>query len=179
MLPGLYRLTIAVVLAVSAILAPSLAQAQAVTSSFEELRRALKNGQTVVVTETSGHRTKGKVSDVTTLSPSIVLLTPEPRSFSEPRIAQIRATDSVLNGALIGANVGFGLALWDYAIDPSEPGNGIIFSVSIGLGTAIGAGIDALIKGKLLYRSPQQKRSVTISPITTGGRRGLRLAVRF
>ena len=139
----------------------------------------LNNGQTVVVTDTSGKRTKGKVSEVSTTPPSLVLLIPQARTFAEGTVAEIRATDSVRNGALIGASVGAGLALWDYLIDPSEPGNAAIFAISIGLGTAIGAGIDALIKGKVLYRSPQQKRGVTISPIAGSNRRGVLLQVRF
>ena len=167
------------VLSVCAVLAPCLAQAQTATSSFEELRRVLNNGQTVVVTDTAGRRTKGTVSDVSTAPPSIVLLAPQARTLAESTIAEIRATDSVRNGALIGGGVGVGLALWDYLIDPSEPGNAAIFAVSIGLGTAIGAGIDALVKGKVLYRSPQQKRGVTISPIAGRNRRGVLLQVRF
>ena len=160
--------------------APSAARAQTAASSFEELRAMLKNGQTIVVTDTTGQRTRGKVRDVSTSPPSLVIAVPTPRTFRAESIAEIRTTDRVMNGALIGASVGTGLAVWDYLIDPSEPGNGAIFAVAIGLGTAIGAGIDALIDGRrILYRASGPKGSLTIAPIAARGRRGVQVAVRF
>ena len=130
------------------------------------------------MTDTNGQRTKGKVTDV---SPSsLVLLLPEARVFPEPTVTEIRTTDPLSNGALIGAAVGTGLATWDYLIDPSEPGNAVVFSIAIGLGTAIGAGIDALVSsGGTLYASPGQTRRVTLAPISGKGRQGARLFVRF
>ena len=60
-------------------------------------------------------------------------------TLPKSRIASVAtAADPVWNGALIGAGFGTGLAMWDYLIDPSEPGNAAIFTVAIGLGTAIG-----------------------------------------
>ena len=159
---------------------PGAARAQTPATSFEELRRILKNGQTIVVTDTSGQRIKGKVRDVSTSPPSLEIAGPAPRTFQAAAVAEIRATDRVLNGALIGAGVGTGLALWDYLIDPSEPGNGIIFGVAIGLGTAIGAGIDALLDGRrVLYRPGGPKPSLTIAPISARDRRGVQVGIRF
>ena len=166
-------------LAVCVLLTPRVAQAQMVTTSFDQLRRVLNTGQTVIVTEATGQRTKGKVADVSSSPPSVMILVPQPRTFPESAVAEIRAVDSLRNGALIGSSVGLGLAVWDYLIDPSEPGNAAIFAVSIGFGVAIGMGVDALIKGKVLYRSPRHKRGVTISPIAGRDRRGVLLSVRF
>jgi hypothetical protein len=166
-------------LAVFVILAPSPAPAQTVANSFEELRQVLKKGQTVVVTDASGQRTKGKVADV---SPSsLVVLIPEARTFTEGIVTEIRATDPLSNGALIGAAIGTGLAMWDYLIDPSEPGNAVVFTVAIGLGTAVGAGIDALVNrgGKVLYASPRQTRRLMISPVLGKDRQGALVSVRF
>jgi hypothetical protein len=163
-------------LAVLAILAPSPGPAQTVASSFEELRQVLKKGQTVVVTDASGQRTKGKVAD---LSPSsLVVLIREARTFTEGTVTEIRTIDSVWNGALIGAAIGTGLATWDYLIDPSEPGNAAVFTVAIGLGTAVGAGIDALVN-RLLYRSPRQTRRLMFSPVVEKDRKGALVSVRF
>ena len=160
--------------------APGAAHAQTVATSFEELRRILKNGQTIVVTDTAGQRITGKVREVSTSPPSLGIDGPQPRTFRADSVAEIRTTDRVLNGALIGAGVGTGLALWDYLIDPSEPGNGAIFAVAIGLGTAMGAGIDALIdRRRILYRSGGQKGRLTIAPIAARDRRGVHVTVRF
>jgi hypothetical protein len=168
-------------LAMLLMLAPRPASAQAVAGSFEELRQILKNGQMVVVTDASGHRTKGKVRDLsTTPTPgSVVLLVPDARTFAESAVSEIRAADSPATGALIGGGVGFGLALWDYLIDPSEPDNAAIFAVAIGLGAAIGLGIDALIDGKVLYRPRQPRVSVGIAPLIARDRRGVAVSVRF
>jgi hypothetical protein len=166
-------------LAVFAVLAPSPAPAQTAANSFDELRQVLKKGQTVVVTDANGQRTKGKVADV---SPSsVMVLTPEARTFTEDTVTEIRVTDPLKNGALIGAAIGTGFAMWDYLIDPSEPGNAAVFAVGIGLGTAIGAGIDALVNrgGKVLYASPRQTRRLIISPLIGRDRQGALVSVRF
>jgi hypothetical protein len=82
---------------------------------------------------------------------------------------------------LIGGGIGTGLAIWDYLIDPSEPGNGVIVAVAIGLGTAIGAGVDALLSrgGKVLYRSGHPTSSVALSALAGKGRQGVLVSVRF
>ena len=161
------------------LLAASPAPAQTVSNSFEELRQVLRKGQTVVVTDATGQRTKGKVADV---SPSsLVVLVPDARTFTERTVSEIRITDPVWNGALIGAAIGTGFAMWDYLIDPSEPGNAAIFTVAIGLGSAIGAGIDALVNrgGTLVYAAPRPPRRVTISPVLGKDRQGALVSVRF
>ena len=158
---------------------PSAAHAQSPAASFDDLRRLLKNGQTIVVTDTSGHRVKGTLRDVTTSPPSLAIAAPVPQTFAADAIAEIRTTDRVWNGALIGAGIGSALALWDYAIDPSEPGNGPIFMFAIGTGAAIGAGIDALRSGRVVYRAGARARTLAITPIATRRLRGVQLSVRF
>jgi hypothetical protein len=89
--------------------------------------------------------------------------------------------DPLLNGALIGAGIGTGLAMWDYLIDPSEPGNAAIFTVAIGVGAAIGAGIDALVnkRGKVLYAPRRQTAGVTVSPVLGKDQQGVLVSIRF
>ena len=166
-------------LAVFVILAPRPVPAQTVASSFEELRQILKKGQTVVVTDASGQQIRGSVGD---LSPSsLTVLIPDPRTFVEGAVAEIRRPNSWKKGALIGAGVGAGFAIWDYSIDPSEPGNAAVTAVAIGLGTAIGAGVDALVgkDGKLLYRPPHRTFSLAISPLVRADRQGVLMSIAF
>ena len=170
--------TFAVVLALGVV--PEAARAQTPATSFEELRTILKEGRTIVVTDASGQQIKGKVRELSGSPPSLVIAAPGPRTFTEGAVTEIRTSDSLVNGALIGGSIGTGLAMWDYFIDPSEPGNGIIFTVAIGLGTAIGAGIDALRDGRrVLYRPAQPKRSLTIAPLAGRDRRGVQIRVLF
>jgi hypothetical protein len=110
-------------------------------------------------------------------------LAAEARTFTEGTVTEIRVTDPLWNGALIGAAIGTGLATWDYFIDPSEPGNAVVFTVAIGLGTAIGAGIDALMNkgGEVLFGPSRQTRRLMISPVLVLGkdRQGALVSVRF
>ena len=82
---------------------------------------------------------------------------------------------------LVGAAIGTGLATWDYVIDPSEPGNAVIFAVAVGLGTAIGAGIDALRAsgGKVLYAPPSQTAATRVLPLLERNRQGALVRIRF
>ena len=157
-------------------LCPAAARAQTSAHSFEELQRILKVRQTVVVTDESGREIKGKVDRLSTAS-----ITVGGRTFTDTAIREIRLPDSLWNGSLIGAAVGTGLATWDYLIDPSEPGNAAIFTVAIGLGTAIGAGIDALRAkgGKLLYASPRKTMTVRVLPLLERNRQGALVCIRF
>ncbi len=159
-------------------LGSSHAAAQTVATSFEELQPVLREGRTVIVIDDSGQRTKGKVADLS--RSALVVLTPEARTFSQGGVTEIWATDPLLNGGLIGGAIGTGFAIWDYLIDPSEPGNGAVFAVAIGLGTAVGAGIDALVnRGKILYATRRQTRRVTVSPVVGRDRQGALVSVRF
>jgi hypothetical protein len=178
-MPGLNR-QVWSVLAVFITLAPNPAPAQPVATSFEELRQVLKPGQTVLVTDSSGQQIKGRVAQLPRSPSSLVLLAPKARTFAEGTVTEIRATDSLLNGALIGGGIGIALATWDYLIDPSEPGNAAIFAVAITGGTAIGAGIDRVIAGgRVLYRSRPQRPSLRISPFAHRDCQGLVVSVRF
>jgi hypothetical protein len=91
------------------------------------------------------------------------------RSASQQAQPAPSSRDSLLNGALIGGAIGAGFAIADYAVDPSEPSNAAITVVAVGLGAAIGAGVDALI----------HKDRVGIMPVVTKRRGEVRVAVRF
>jgi hypothetical protein len=138
-------------LAVLVVLSAGPARAQTVAISVDEPRPVLKN------------------------------LIPEARTLTEGIVTQSKGRDSLWNGALIGAAIGVGLATWDYFIDPSEPGNAAIFAVSTGLGTAVGAGIDALLNrsSKTLDASPQPARRVRVSPVLRKDRQGALVSIRF
>jgi hypothetical protein len=171
-------------LAVSVLLAPSPAPAQTVAHSFEELAQVLKKGRTVVVTEASGHRTKGTVVDVS--KSSLLVFVPEARTFAEGTVTEIRGPDTLRNGALTGLGVGAGAGLVMVAAmcaDGPDCGPSVqVVSVAAGIGAAIGAGIDALLnnRGKVLYRlSRQQTFSLTISPLAGKDRQGVLASVRF
>jgi hypothetical protein len=162
------------------VLASAPARAQAIATSFDELRPLLEPGRAVVVTDVNGRRTRGTVADVSPTS--LVLLGPDGRTYGANEVDAIRTTpDSPWSGALWGAAVGAGLATGDYLVDPSEPGNAAIFAAAIGLGAAIGAGIDALVNrhGRLLYAPPRRQPRVRLAPVLSPDRRGALLSIDF
>ena len=169
--------------AVFIILAPGPVPAQTVANSFEELRQVLKNGQTVVVTDAGGRRTKGQLADV---SPSsLVLFGPEARTFAEGTVKEIRGPDTLRSGMLAGLGVGAGAGLGMVAAMCADgPGCGPsvqVVGIAAGMGAAIGAGIDALLsnRGRVLYRSRRQTASLMISPLVAHRLHGVLASVRF
>ena len=161
---------------IAAALFPGSAGAQALAHSFEELQQVLSMRQTVVVTDEAGQETRGRVEGLSTVS-----ITVGGRTFADAVVREIRLPDTLWNGMLTGGAIGTGLAVWDYMIDPSEPGNAVVFAVAIGLGTAIGAGIDALRTkgGKLLYATPRQTTAVRVVPLLGHHRQGALVCIRF
>jgi hypothetical protein len=104
-------------------------------------------------------------------------------SAQTPRAGGVtmRESDSLLNGALIGAGVAVasGLAFctlmepWDNCRDDVGP------MIKIGaIGAGIGMGIDALIRKKI-YQSASGGTEVHAAPLLGRRVQGLRLSVRF
>jgi len=153
-------------------LSPVGVRAQTVAASFDDLQHTLKVGQSVVLTDDGG-KARGTVEKLSTSS-----ITIGAHTFSEATVREIKLRDPWWNGAVIGAAIGAGLAAWDYRIDPSEPGNAAVFTVAIGLGAAVGASIDALKGGKVIYRSSRQTARVTVWPIVERGRQSLLVSFR-
>ena len=157
-------------------LVPASVLAQPAAQSFDDLQRVLKVRQKVLVTDETGRHIQARVDKLSNAS-----LTVGGRTLAATAVREIRLADPLLNGTLIGAAVGTGLAIWDYAIDPSEPGNAAIFTIAIGLGGAIGAGIDAwrIRPGRLLYASPRRTISMRVLPTLERDRRGVRVCVSW
>ncbi len=161
---------------------PRAAEAQTATT-FEDLQQMVRANDLIVVTDEAGQKIKGRVVDVSASAlgvsaPDRSSGAPKTRMFAEGSVMEITAADPVWNGAIIGAAAGIGFATWDYLIDPSEPGNAAIFVVALGLGTAIGAGIDGLVH-KVIYLRPRQLSSMKVLPLLGNGRQGVLVSVRF
>ena len=155
---------------------PCSARAQTPAQSFEELQRLLNVRQKVVVTDETRQQVTGRIEKLSAGS-----ITVDGRIFTDAAIREIRLPDGLWNGMLVGAAIGTGLATWDYLIDPSEPDNALIFTVAVGVGTAIGAGIDALRTrgGRLVYASPRARPTVRVLPMLERNRQGAVVCVRF
>ena len=137
--------------------------AQAQTTAADEIRKVVKPGQHLGVTDQGGQEVKGRVVD---LGPdSFALQTKgQRRDLRYAETVRIDRMDSLRNGALFGLMVGAGLGValvGDSGCDPvafgcADPSAGNYLATALvfgGVGAAVGTGIDALIGGtRTIYR---------------------------
>jgi hypothetical protein len=183
MLNRIHSCALAFLLATLVALPPVRAQGEGfgdltrpVAHSFAELRQSIKSGQRLVV-----RHARGKVTG------SLVRFTPEGlsllvsgqrREIREDEVTEIRQRRT--NGALIGACVGGGLALYYYYGGDGGTPVGVA-AVLFGGGLGIGLAWDALVPGRLLYHrvSGGLSGSLRLVPLLTPTRRGVLASVRF
>ena len=163
------------------------AAAQGVAGSFEQLQILVKPGDTLIVTDTTGKETTGKIADLS--ASTLTLLTDgarrELRESDVTTIKQRRA-DSLANGAVIGLGVGAGCALallWIVASTEDVSGSdvAIVSGVYAAIGTGAGVGVDALIRGRqVIYQRPSTSGvQFGIAPWLTSHRKGVAVTLRF
>jgi hypothetical protein len=175
-----------VALSILSMTVASSAGAQDVAGSFDQLRVLIKAGDTVTVTDASGAEVKGKIAEIS--SASLVLLAGgNRRELHENDVTTIRQRrdDRLANGAAWGFGIGGGLGLLlSLAIaDEVESGGAwplLVAGLYGGIGTGIGVGVDALIKGQqVIYakRASAASTKFTVSPIVGAGRRGVQISL--
>jgi hypothetical protein len=132
--------------------------------------------QTLYVLEQSGTETTGKM---VRLEPDAIVLLVDgaERRLDRESIARIQRRDSLRNGAVIGAAVGAGLGAVSAGISDcpgrapggSCPGfRGVLLVSSVGIYSALGTAIDALIPGRTtLWVGPSDRGRANV-PVTAG-----------
>jgi hypothetical protein len=169
------------------ILVAATAEAQELAGTVDQLRVLVKPGDKLTVVDDSGQRVEGKVSS---LSASALSLTVSgaTRQFLSTEVNSIekRGPDSLKNGALIGLAIGAGIGaagMIALAATADDPGPFIAVGVLMygGIGAGIGTGFDALIEGRrVIYaKSGSAGSTVTVAPMFTGSRKGVRVSLRF
>jgi len=155
-------------------------------SSFEQLQVLVKPGDNIYVTDAAGDTTKGRIAELSPSSLSLVV-NGKRRDLAQTDVREIRQwrSDSLKNGALIGAGVGGGLAaIAIAAIDCYGCGAEAVGAIaySAGIGAAIGVGLDALIPSKQMIFFNQSKGSAgkfQIKPILNRSNKGVKVAFSF
>lgn len=159
--------------------------------SFEQLQLLVKPGDRIYVTDSMGNVTEGRIAGLS--RSSLRLMTKiSTRDLSESDVFKIRQWrhDSLKNGALIGAGVGFGLGLAGVISDCrssglfSDCGGEVVGIVALftGVGAAIGVGIDALIPSKETIYIGGTRTSLSrikVKPILDHSRKGVAVAFSF
>jgi hypothetical protein len=162
----------------------SAVSAQTPRGAEPNLEAAVLPGMTVWITDADGREEKTRIVGV---SGGIVTTSAgdEIRRLRTADVMRVRArhSDSVINGALIGAGaaVASGLFLcslgetWENCRDDVGP------MLRIGaLGAGIGIGIDALIRGrKTIFEASRGSTRVRAAPIIARRARGLQVSLSF
>ena len=157
-----------------------------VASSFDQLHLALRLGDPVAITDTSGRQVKGKFVDLTS-SALMLVVDRTRRELAQSDITRIArghrnpgagAKWGLLVGAAFGAvailNTCSGAECYvtDYALAPALFG---------GIGAGIGAGLGALTTtyDVVYQKSTSSSVRVTMSPLMTPERKGVALSFGF
>jgi hypothetical protein len=157
--------------------------AQSAATARPDLGNLLTTGMTVWITDSSGQeqrvRIVGVSGDTVTTSANGVS---RRLAADDIRRVEVRQSDSLLNGALIGAGtaVASGLFLctrtepWRNCRDDVAP------MLRIGaIGACAGIGIDALIRGRRTIYRAERAASVRVAPVVGRGVRAFQLSVEF
>ena len=178
---------IALVFGVALMISPvSLAGAQELATSFDQLRVLVKAGDTLTVTDTGGHEFRGQISGLSSTALDIIV-DGQSRALRASDVTTIRVKreDSLGNGAKKGFIVGAVLGLLAGVSLVGEFDSAGIIPLSVllygGLGTSVGVGIDALTQSNNVIFAQQNGRTVTLNatPILGPRARGMRVAIGF
>jgi hypothetical protein len=163
------------------LLTPEVARAQSVAGSWPGLNVAAL--ETVYVTDRDGRRTEGQFVGFDPDS-VLVLVNGAEERFARERVARIdRRADSLRNGALIGAALGvvFGSISAGISDCPGDdPGGGCpgvrvgTFAGALGIYTALGTAVDAMIVGRTRVFDADQRRAAR--PILDGPQLAVRVS---
>jgi hypothetical protein len=122
---------------------------QKISSTFEELREKLRNGETVQVTEAAGTTYKARIAELSEKL-SVIMPTGARRDLTESEVREIRRRrgDAVWNGLLIGMGVGLAAGVAFGTGEACESGQCVASSVLAFSGIGAGAGtlIDLAIR---------------------------------
>ena len=144
---------------------PGRAVGQQVASSLDQLRELASVGDNVIVTDLAGQQTRGRISDISSLSLSL-LAGGTRTTFAPADIDTITERDSRWNGTLWGLAAGAVLGLTidhglvkQYGRDDISGRDSAAFVVeSAAVGAGIGFAIDAMIRGNRLIFSHKTRR---------------------
>ena len=173
--------------------APAAARAQQPVASFDQLDTRLKVGDTIWVTDAQHREVKGTLRELSARS-----LRLDVRGVTETVTAagvstiRTRAKDSLRNGALWGALIGFASGAALRAVLPHCAGqddcvHGAAATVLLGVmggaaGAGIGVAVDAATPGPMLtiYQAPSGTSGrLAIAPFASPRGRGVRVAIGF
>jgi len=180
------KTTLSVLILSFVVFGESAATAQQ-ANTFEQLQVLVEPGDTVSVLDFSGKTSKGTIAKLSRDSLRLVV-DGVARDLPQWTVLEIkqRRSDSLANGAIIGAIPGAAWGMW-VALFSDCHGNcaanqAAAIGFSAALGAGIGLGIDALIiRTHTIYRGSGRASSshFNIAPVLHGGNRGIAMSLSF
>jgi hypothetical protein len=166
---------------------PTIASAQPVATSFEELGRHLRPGTTLTVTDDTGRQTKGTLGELTPSS-LVLLVGRDAQRVILPQANVVRVTRQ--GSRALGTLIGFGAGalagfLFGEATGTHEDceGWGLDACSLVGLlgGAGIGAAAGALASGgtRTLYQARSRAPALALTPRLSTRTAGLAVSMRF
>ena len=160
----------------------SVAHAQGIAGSYEQLRLLVRTGDTLSIVDANGNEATGKILDLSSSSLALQIKGSRVEMLEgDVRTILQRRQDSLGNGALWGLGTGASLGFLAGS-QFGGPGLGTIVALVYGgVGAGVGVGIDALIAGRqVIYAKPGASSTrVRVSPLLSRDRHGAQLSVRF
>ena len=153
-------------------------------TSFAQLQ-AIITGDTVSVTDVVGNLNKGKIAQLSGSSLRL-LVKGAIKDFQEREVSEIRRSDKLTNGAVIGTLGGLAVGVLG-AINLCRDSEGAcsgaagVIPFTTLCGTGIGVGVDALIKRQMIVYRPGNSAPprITLTPLVSAQRQGLTLSFAF
>jgi hypothetical protein len=162
--------------------AASVADAQGIASSYEQLRLLVRPGDTVSIVDVNGQEATGKILDLASSSLALQVKGARVEVLErDVRTIRQRRGDSLGNGALWGLGTGASIGFLAGSQFGSAGFGAIVAMFYGGIGAGVGVGIDAMITGRqVIYARPGVSSArVRVSPLLTRDRHGAQLSVRF
>ena len=157
---------------------PTSSRAQSSATTFDELRRNVRDGNEVIITNADGQRTRGKLTSMTASSLELglqkrrwlILMERTQQTFTDAAVVTVTRVDSTWDGGFLGfvaGSVPVALGLCNSGDGEEAAWNclgGLVFAGPLaGLtGGAIGAWIDGRMN-QIVYRTAAPVRPVTIT----------------
>ena len=169
-------------------------QAESAQSDADRIRQRVKEGQEVRITDDQGREWRGRIDALTPDNLTVVTHDRQRKDLPYGTILRIdRPHDSLANGALIGlasgAAFGLGLVIAEETCEDSgeffgcgDPTAGAYIVAPLvfgGLGTAVGVGIDALIRKDPSLFQRRGAARVTLAPAVGPRLRAVMVSVRW
>jgi hypothetical protein len=179
-------LTMRSLLAVGMLVAiAATARAQDV-QSFEEIGTVLQPGARIAIKDPGGDTHRG---NILTITPASIVLSEDgtTQTFARERVAEVRRSDRLWNGILIGAGAGYlAMEVWAYNLcgprGHDTECSAIVTAVGMATfvpgGAVIGALVDKAVGNRLVY-SRGRAFTASVSPVWTPRAWGVTTRVGF